>query len=699
MLQRLKKWTAMILALTMLMTMAPVNVMAGTIYTEPTFYGVMNLAAPRTTSISVTLHNAKQGGSNSTPGEVTIGNEWTSVVTSAAALMENGDTVVGAYTGYSFSNVTTDVWLRWDPDCTDPSHTWAGKCLHYISADEKPDESETGTFLGNTPVRVNYQPAFRKQETEMNAVFYVLDNADKNDTRSVTVANVWQSLSELAAAALEEGETLQGAFIGNSYLDSAVGEDVWVRWDSDCADPGHTWAGKCISWIKSAEKPSEDQAGTFKNGDALCLIYKPVYDTVYSTSDIYLVNAGTGFTKKVDGLTWSLTEEHASAADFFAANLTEYGSYVSVKIDDREFTDGMLYADAEGLHALSASNKYNNQTKPVDSAIYMVCKPAMEDVPGDELTTRVTLRSVEEYSGDQKIIGYLTIGSEWINLASYYADHFASIGPLQGVNYAKGNYKTNLWVHMPQERPVAFWETTTISPEWTASDPSSATAQTLNSDTLYFLYRQNYVLTMEGPDTIPEGQQANVQLHVSPMVDTNGAYRIEYTTDNADVLTIDGKGNMTAAAHVDGAPVDVKITATLYVGEHEVSVEKTVTVTPLVEGTPVTLRFDANGGSGTVPDTVTGFAGDLITLPDAGDMTKPYCTFRGWSLYPEANRIYDDGEIHSDIYPAGSKYELTEVNGVKLYAVWAQNEGTNYGFISIAIINSSVIPGEPSVNH
>jgi hypothetical protein len=75
-------------------------------------------------------------------------------------------------------------------------------------------------------------------------------------------------------------------------------------------------------------------------------------------------------------------------------------------------------------------------------------------------------------------------------------------------------------------------------------------------------------------------------------------------------------------------------------------------------GTEYTVRFSANGGSGTPPQTRTVAAGSGLTLPDSGGLHRDKRAFCGWSTNTSAGPYHGAGKMYT---PAGS---------VTLYAGW-----------------------------
>ena len=70
----------------------------------------------------------------------------------------------------------------------------------------------------------------------------------------------------------------------------------------------------------------------------------------------------------------------------------------------------------------------------------------------------------------------------------------------------------------------------------------------------------------------------------------------------------------------------------------------------------VSVEFAPGGGSGALPETVSGYSGELFTLPSGEGLSRAGFLFGGWS----------DGV---DVFPAGSAYVLGD-SGVTLTAYW-----------------------------
>jgi uncharacterized repeat protein (TIGR02543 family) len=78
----------------------------------------------------------------------------------------------------------------------------------------------------------------------------------------------------------------------------------------------------------------------------------------------------------------------------------------------------------------------------------------------------------------------------------------------------------------------------------------------------------------------------------------------------------------------------------------------------------VTVKYDANGGSGMVPASQTVKAGDAITVPDKGNLAYPGKTFTGW---------YDKAEMPAYYKAFAPSTAMNIYKDTTLYAQWADN--------------------------
>lgn len=77
---------------------------------------------------------------------------------------------------------------------------------------------------------------------------------------------------------------------------------------------------------------------------------------------------------------------------------------------------------------------------------------------------------------------------------------------------------------------------------------------------------------------------------------------------------------------------------------------------------PVTVTFDAAGGTGTVPSPINGFSSGTYDLPNNPDISKEGCIFNGWHTDPNAEKGF---------------YSMTFTGNIKLYAIWLEKLPVN----------------------
>ena len=115
------------------------------------------------------------------------------------------------------------------------------------------------------------------------------------------------------------------------------------------------------------------------------------------------------------------------------------------------------------------------------------------------------------------------------------------------------------------------------------------------------------------------------------------------------------------------------------------------TIKMLYNETRLTITFDKNGGSGSVPAAVAAKAGEQVVMPSEGNLRKDNQVFVGWSRVKNANAkaMYKPGN-NGTVYPAGSVYNMLDKN-VTLYATWANTDVRAEFYIRL----DGKIPTEP----
>ena len=131
---------------------------------------------------------------------------------------------------------------------------------------------------------------------------------------------------------------------------------------------------------------------------------------------------------------------------------------------------------------------------------------------------------------------------------------------------------------------------------------------------------------------------------------------LSFESSNTDVLTVNSSTGAVTAAGAGEATVTAHWTAA---GGY---CEKTMTSSTFEVAGPLTISFDANGGSGTMTaQTVTyKVAGAIKT----NTFTRTGYTFQGWALTADGEKTYDD------------KQSVAFTNSLTLYAVWQLNSHT-----------------------
>ena len=115
-----------------------------------------------------------------------------------------------------------------------------------------------------------------------------------------------------------------------------------------------------------------------------------------------------------------------------------------------------------------------------------------------------------------------------------------------------------------------------------------------------------------------------------------------------------------------------------------------------------TVTFDANGGSGNAPAAQTAAAGETISVPEPGNLTKNGYTFVGWSSISDYVGLNNKNGTDSvtgkkcnkryqySFYPVGAEFTMPDKN-ITLYAVWASTNVDVKFFIRL----DGKIPTEP----
>ncbi len=128
---------------------------------------------------------------------------------------------------------------------------------------------------------------------------------------------------------------------------------------------------------------------------------------------------------------------------------------------------------------------------------------------------------------------------------------------------------------------------------------------------------------------------------------------LSFESSNTEVLTVN---SLTGAVTAIGAG---EATVTAHWTAADGFCEKTMTSSTFEVAGPLTISFDANGGSGAMTaQTVTYKAAAAIKM---NTFTREGYTFQGWALTADGEKTYDD------------KQSVAFTNSLTLYAVWQLN--------------------------
>ena len=187
---------------------------------------------------------------------------------------------------------------------------------------------------------------------------------------------------------------------------------------------------------------------------------------------------------------------------------------------------------------------------------------------------------------------------------------------------------------------------------------------------------------------IEVGKTQQITATITPL-NTNKDNTITWESSDPSIATVNESGIVTGKK-------SGSVTITAKTGtNNDVTATAQVTVT-----NNVTITFDANGGSGSVPENIIANVDDYVNLPNKPEnLTRENYKFIGWCTGTDASGVYDgeNGTIQGKypVYPEGSQIIMPE-NGCTLYAAWVQINGYANGTIVAAIIHAgSTIPAEP----
>lgn len=165
---------------------------------------------------------------------------------------------------------------------------------------------------------------------------------------------------------------------------------------------------------------------------------------------------------------------------------------------------------------------------------------------------------------------------------------------------------------------------------------------------------------------------------------TPAGAKIAWESSDSSIADVDGQGKVTAKKTGE-------VTITAKSGSAKDSI--TIRVVPQT----YTISFDANGGSGSVPDSIDCVENEIVSLPGKPDgLTRDGYIFIGWCTNRDASGVYE-GVGWYPRYEEGSEIQMGS-QSFTLYAAWARVNGEQRGNIKAAIIHADTeIPAEPGI--
>ena len=179
--------------------------------------------------------------------------------------------------------------------------------------------------------------------------------------------------------------------------------------------------------------------------------------------------------------------------------------------------------------------------------------------------------------------------------------------------------------------------------------------------------RVDYSVSAETPTTITYRAILYVNINSTVNASYSGTLNLSGTSYTGSCKTVFGEGNTVTCVSAKTktfAKGATATTATIKGGVRSsngawtgatVTATATVTIPALV---PVTITFDANDGSGTVPTAISTYVGVANTIPP-NSLTRTGYTFNGWNTASDGS---------GTAYATGST--ITPTGNVTLYAQW-----------------------------
>lgn len=415
-----------------------------------------------------------------------------------------------------------------------------------------------------------------------------------------------------------------------------------------------------------------DDPGEFENADE---------------EDAIVIDAGDG--------------DHAAETD---AEESEEADLQLIDISEDESTEPMskIYQDDE----IEITATYGAEAKIPEYAEFRVTKLAVEETDeadeavseeSEEIEAADTAEVTERYRYD---IGFY-VGEEEIEPEAavslsvrFLAGQFAEAEEITAVHYLDDNDPSNTETIRPEinEDPDGNVQAEFDMDSFSVVEFQGINAVSADAQATTLENSGNSTYAISGETTVEVGSTIT-------LTESNANnYTASWSSSNTSIATVNESGKTCTVTGVSPGTVTITCRFLSWGGYQTSQVNVTV-----IEATGNrTVTFDANGGSGNAPAAQTAAAGETISVPEPGNLTKNGYTFVGWSSISDYVGLNDkngtdsvtdkkcDKRYQYSFYPVGGEFTMPDKN-ITLYAVWASTNVNATFFIRL----DGTIPNEP----
>ena len=396
------------------------------------------------------------------------------------------------------------------------------------------------------------------------------------------------------------------------------------------------------------------------------------------------------------------SDNGADDADVADPDAEEAGvQLIDVTADDSTEPITKTYQDDE----IEITATYGTEANIPEDAEFRVTKLAVEETDeadeavseeSEEIEAADTAEVTERYRYD---IGFY-VGEEEIEPEAavslsvrFLAGQFAEAEEITAVHYLDDNDPSNTETIQPEINEdqngnvQAEFDMDSFSVvEFQGINAVSADAQATTLED-----SGNSAYAISGETTVEVGSTIT-------LTESSTSLWYSWSSSDDNIATVNGNWNTCTVTGV--SPGTVTITCRFRSGRKNQTSQFNITV---IEATGNrTVTFNANDGTGDAPEALTAAAGETITIPGPGNLTKEGYTFVGWSTISNYTDLGDISGTDSitgkkcnkgyqySFYPVGGEFTMPDKN-ITLYAVWASSNVNATFFIRL----DGTIPNEP----